>query len=160
MSKQNPLQYLLELLAKRDYSLAMLLQKISLKEYDQAEVTEAIKYLTAKNFINDLRIAENYIAFYYKTKGKNWIRQKCKVKGICESDFELAWEKYQQDLLHDHEIGDPEINQFLELKQKVMQKYKLANFANLEPKLKQKIYNYLIYRGFNPQELLENWKND
>jgi len=159
VSKQNPLQYLLELLAKKDYSLANLLQKISLRDFDQGETAEAIKYLKLKNFINDLRLAQNYISFYYKNKGQMWIRQKCKIKGISDSDFEVAWENYLLELSQDQSQATEDMVEFSELKQKVMRKYGLSKFTDIEPKLKQKIYNYLIYRGFDPQELLEIWKN-
>ena len=47
-----------------------------------------------------------------------------------------------------------------DLKAKVMQKYKLTEFSNLDPKTKRKVCNFLQYRGFNPFYLLSQWQQE
>jgi len=150
VSKLNSLQFFLKLLGKRDYSLAELLQKADMQDLDKTEIHDAVKYLTSKNFINDQRIASNLINHYASSKGKRWILQRCMSKQINENDFELAWQEYQE--------SQEETEQYLDLKKKIMQKYNLTSFENLTPQLLNKIFNYLAYRGFNPNEIIKGWK--
>ena len=154
MSKSNSLHFFLKLLSVRDYSHSELLKKVQNQDFDSSDIDQAVKYLISNNFLNDDRIAQNYINFYFKSKGKLWIWQKCKSKGITETSFEKAWQEFE--LNKAVESFDEVI--YPELKIKVQQKYDLESFVKIDPNTLRKIYNYLIYRGFNAQELLENWK--
>ena len=149
--KLNSLQFFLKLLGKRDFSLAELLQKADVQDLDKTEINDAVKYLTSKNFINDQRIANNLINHYASSKGKRWILQRCLGRQICENDFDLAWQEYLE--------NQDDVEEYAELKKKVMQKYDITDFENLTPQLMNKIFNYLAYRGFNPSEIIKSWKN-
>jgi regulatory protein len=153
--KNNPLHFFLRLLSVRDYSQVELLKKAENQNFEQADIDVAIKYLISNNFLNDDRVARNYIEFYYKSKGKNWIAQKCKTKGITGDCFEKAWLEFNTEA----EAENPENHhKYDELKQKVKQKYGIESFNRVEPKTLSKVYNYLIYRGFNAQDIIESWK--
>jgi len=142
---------MLNLLAKKDHSQSEILNKIEKYEFNQIEIDEALKYLKSKNFLNDEKYAYNIINFYYSQKGKNWIKSKIKSKGISENDFELAWQKYKES----EEDLDLE---FEHLRLKIMTKYQIESFHNIDPNILNKIFNFLVYRGFNPMELIQKWK--
>ncbi len=150
MPKQNSLQFFLKLLGKRDYSLAELLQKADMQDLNKTDIDDAVKYLISKNFINDKRVACNLINYYFTTKGRRWILQRCLSRQIDESVFDQAWTEHLE--------NQDETEKYLELKQKVMQKYNISDFENLTPQLSNKIFNYLAYRGFNPSEIIKSWR--
>jgi regulatory protein len=83
--------------------------------------------------------------------GRSVVKRKCFEKGISGDLFEEIWESQTE---------SEELEQLLELKLKVMRKYKISDFHEIEPKTKARLWNYLQYRGFNPSQVLEQWKNE
>lgn len=73
-------------------------------------------------------------------------------KGISIDLFDQAWNE------HLEQMEGEEIDQLAGLKAKVMRKYSIDTFRQLDPKTKSKLWNYLQYRGFNPFELLQKWQ--
>ena len=94
VSKSNSLHFFLKLLSVRDYSHVELLKRAEKQDFDSTDIDQAVKYLISNNFLNDERVTQNYINFYYKNKGKLWIWQKCKSKGIAEICFEKVWQEF------------------------------------------------------------------
>lgn len=147
------LDYFYRLLARREYTAYELIKKGKEKEFDQDEINQALADLQEKDYQSDTRFVNNLISSSQGKYGKSVIKRKCLEKGISRELFDEIWEN--QDTSEDDE---DEINQLDGLKAKVMRKYKIADFENIEPKTKAKIWNYLQYRGFNPQEILEQWR--
>lgn len=142
-------QYLLRILAKRDYSLAELMDKASRKGYPGVEIKAVLSELSAQNLINDRRYAENLLHHYASIKGKVWIRQRMRQHKIPEDVI--------QEILSDF-VSDPGDS----LKQKVAAKYGITDWKDLtDPYTRQKISNYLNRQGFgNGFEILERWKSE
>ncbi|MBC7471657.1 MAG: regulatory protein RecX [candidate division SR1 bacterium] len=143
--------YILFLLTRKDYSTAELLEKSLKKNYDGIDIKQAISDLTQIGLINDVRMAENIIANYSGYKGKTWIKQKLMIKKIPYTTIEILLEETE------------DVNQANDtFKKKVMQKYSINNWYDLEIKTKQKILHYIARQGFpNPFEVLGTWiKND
>lgn len=143
--------YFFRLLARREYSREELRKKGLEKGFTETEIMETIEYLQAINAQSDTRVAEGMILGYQGKYGKPKIKQKCREKGISQDLFEASWE----DLADQVEAED-----LSGLKEKVMQKYKLTEFSNLDPKTKRKVCNFLQYRGFNPFQLLNQWQTE
>ena len=143
--------YILFLLSRRDYSTAELLDKSLKKGYDGIDTKQAILDLTQAGLINDTRMAENIIASYSGYKGKIWIKQKLMIKKIPYTTIEILLEEVESLNIANESF-----------KKKVMQKYNITSWDNLEIKTKQKMLHYIARQGFsNPFEVLNNWsKND
>lgn len=142
--------YLLFLLTRRDYSTAELLEKALNKGYDGIEVKQAITELTSLGLINDVRMAENIIANYKGYKGKTWIKQKLILKRIPFTTIDILLEEIDG------------LNQANEsFCKKVVQKYNITKWEDVDPKTKQKILNYIARQGFsNPFDVIKEWSNN
>ncbi|HEY9632516.1 MAG TPA: regulatory protein RecX [Coleofasciculaceae cyanobacterium] len=145
------IDYFYQLLSRREYSAYELTKKAREKGFEQSEISEAIQELQSKDYQSDLRLVESMIASYQGKYGKSVIKRKCREKGIAADVFEPIWESQTEG----EEIGELD-----DLKAKVMRKYKIDDFLSIEPKTKTKLWNYLQYRGFNPSEVLTQWRRE
>lgn len=143
--------YFFQLLARREYTTEELKQKGMKQGFKETEISAAIAHLQEINAQSDDRVAEEMILGYLGKYGKPKIKQKCREKGISDQLFEENWEKLQ-----DHR----ETEDLSALKAKVMRKYQLSQFSDLDPKTKRKVCNFLQYRGFNPFQLLQQWRRE
>lgn len=146
------IDYFYNILSRRDYSAAELRKKGQEKGFEQDEILEALSYLQEMGAQSDFKLAANLISSYQKKYGKSVMRRKCLEKGIAVDLFEQVWNE------HLEQMDGEETEQLSELKAKVMRKYSIDTFRQLDPKTKSKLWNYLQYRGFNPFELLEKWQ--
>lgn len=142
--------YFFRLLARREYSAEELKKKGLEKGWKATEINETLEYLQEINAQSDLRVVEGMILGYLGKYGKPKIRQKCREKGIDNELFEETWEKLSD---------QTETEDLSALKAKVMRKYNLTQFNDLDPKTKRRVCNFLQYRGFNPFQVLKQWEN-
>lgn len=145
------LDYFYQLVSRRDYSTYELTKKGKEKGFEQDEITEAIQELQSKDYQSDTRLVESLISSYQGKYGKSVIKRKCREKGINADVFEEIWES---------QIDDEQTGELDDLKAKVMRKYKIDDFLAIEVKTKAKLWNYLQYRGFNPNEVLTQWQRE
>jgi regulatory protein len=143
--------YFLRLLSRREYSAHELLKKGREKGFDPGEIEDAINELQQKDYQSDIRLVNSLIDSSKGKYGKSMLKRKCFEKGISAELFEQVWsEKTESDSSNDLD----------DLKNKVMRKYKLDSFQNIDPKTKSKLWSYLQYRGFNPYEILTQWQSE
>ena len=145
------LDYFYKLLARRDYSRYELNKKGREKGFEESEIAEALEDLQSKDYQSDARLVESMISAYQGKYGKSLIKRKCREKGISADVFEEIWQSQPV------EEATGELD---ELKAKVMRKYKIDDFLSVEPKTKAKLWSYLQYRGFNPNEILVQWQRE
>ncbi|MDP9500389.1 recombination regulator RecX [Bisgaard Taxon 45] len=132
------LNYVIGLLARREYSEFELRCKMQEKGLSEQEIDDTLAFCQQKNWQNDHRFAENYLTYraqrgYGLTRIKQELQQ---LKGISstiisevEQTLELDW--HAQALL-------------------VLRK-KFPQYATLtDLKLKQKIWRYMLSHGFKP----------
>ncbi|NBD16461.1 MAG: regulatory protein RecX [Cyanobacteria bacterium] len=143
--------YLLQLLSRREYTQEELRKKALTKGFEETEITETLQHLQEISVQSDAGVAENLILGYQGKYGKRKIKQKSQEKGIRDDLFERMWEQ----LADQRETED-----LSNLKAKVMRKYQLNQFSDLDPKTKRKVCNFLQYRGFNPFQLLQQWQTE
>jgi len=146
MQTQDMLKYFLEILQKRDYSVAELIEKAVKRKFDSTVIKSALVILKNKKMIDDKRLAENIVYYYSGKKGEMWIKEKLKTRQIPE----IYWPEFkntEQDLVL--------------LKNKVQKKYNITDFQNIDFKLRNKIISYLYRQGFaNSFEILKDWQNE
>jgi len=144
------LDYFFRLLSRQEYSAYELLKKGQSKGFDQSEITDALNNIQLKGYQSDTRLVAQIISSSQGKYGKSVVKRKCFEKGIAGDLFEQVW----------LEQAESEKGELVDLKAKVMRKYKINDFQTIEPKTKAKLWNYLKYRGFNPFELLEQWQRE
>ncbi len=143
--------YFLRILSRKDYSTHELLQKGKEKGFSPEEINHAIAELQSKDYQSDSRLVENLIISSQGKYGKSVIKRKCYEKGINLELFEEIWQT---------QTAEEETDDLADFKAKVMRKYKIDSFQDLDPKTKSKLVNYLSYRGFNPFETIGNWQKE
>lgn len=148
------INYFLNLLSRREYSAKELLKKGQQKGFPQSEITDAINNLQSKGYQSDTRLVAQIISSSQGKYGFFVVKRKCLEKGIPADVFEQVWME-QQGTSESGLTGE-----LADLKAKVMRKYKVEEFQNIEPKIKAKLVNYLKYRGFNAFEVLEQWQRE
>ncbi len=146
--------YFLSLVSRKDYSAWELNTKGQKKGFETKEISEAIEQLQNLGYQSDLRLVENLILANQKKYGKPVLKRKCLQKGIAGELFEQVWAAASA------EVENEDTPASMELKAKVMRKYKITDFKKLEPKVKSKIISYLQYRGFNAFQLLREWQQE
>lgn len=134
------LNYVINLLARREYSEFELRCKMQEKNFSETEIDEAIAHCQQKNWQNDQRFTENYL--YYRAQRGYGLR------------------RIQQELIHNKGIRNEEIQTALlntELDWEALAlmalKKKFPDYAKInDPKQKQKVWRYMLSHGFNSED--------
>ena len=137
------LNYVMGLLARREYSEFELRNKMQDRAFSEQEIDETIAHCQSKNWQNDQRFSENYIRYRaQRGYGKNRIKQELRqLKGVQTSVIEAALEECEMD--------------WYELALQLLRK-KFPNYAEQKtPKEKQKIWQYMLSHGFNSEEFAD-----
>lgn len=147
------IDYFYGLLSRREYSTKELLKKGQEKGYDDGEIADAINELQFKGYQSDSRFVETMISSSQGKYGKTAIKRKCLERGIAGDVFEQVWGEQS-------DSSEAETGELNALKAKVARKYKIDSFEKIDPKTKAKLVNFLSYRGFNPFEVLGQWRRE
>ncbi|PJG82459.1 recombination regulator RecX [Caviibacterium pharyngocola] len=137
------LGYVLNLLAKREYSEFELRCKMQEKAFSEQEIEQTLAHCRQKNWQNDRRFTENYL--YMRSQrgyGVQRIKQELRqLKGI-QADL-------INEVLDESEIDWTQIA--LSVLQKKFPQYRTA----LDLKTKQKIWRYMLSHGFSPDDFAD-----
>ena len=132
----------LRLLERKDYTRKELLDKLRKDGYSEELVDKIIEYIDSYHYLDDTRVAGNYIRGRMEHKSKKEIEYMLKQKGISEEEIDLAMsENYKnEDGIPQEEIA---IRRFL-------QKLHIDDEAifELSYEEKQKIAAKLYRKGF------------
>lgn len=137
------LNYVVNLLARREYSEYELRCKMQEKCFSELEIEQTLTFCQEKNWQNDRRFTENYLHFRsQKGYGLNRIKQELfQLKGITSETLE--------NVLLDIDID------WSELALSVLRK-KFPNYAQKQDlKIKQKIWRYMLSHGFETTDFAE-----
>ncbi|URL02006.1 recombination regulator RecX [Avibacterium sp. 20-126] len=137
------LNYVVNLLARREYSEYELRCKMQEKAFSEEEIEQALAFCQEKNWQSDRRFTENYLHYRsQKGYGLNRIKQELtQLKGISSETL--------NDVLAETEINWPEIAQIV-LRKKFPQYAQQQDF-----KMKQKIWRYMLSHGFQREEFAD-----
>ena len=150
-NKKNPtaLMKAADLLARQEQSSQKLKQKLLTKKYSAAEVDDAIKTLTERNYLNDEETCRRQFENLYA-------EEKLSVRQICAKLFQRGFDKdFVKNLIPDN-FEQREIK----IADKIFEKkFAEINFDNLDAKekfkLKNKIYQHLSGKGFSSEIISE-----
>lgn len=140
--KYTPTNYVLYLLAKREYSESELRRKLALKEYSESEIEQVIAKAQANGWQSDERFAASYVRYRAEQGyGPRRLSQELKQKGV-------------PDWIISQALDEAEIDWFA-LAEKTFE-HKRPSFWDI--KAKQKMWRYMTSHGFyhdHFSELLE-----
>jgi len=137
------LNYIVGLLARREYSEFELRNKMSQKGFEQTEIDEAIKTAQARKWQSDVRFCESYVnARAQRGYGANRIRQELRhLKGIADEVVSAVFRECEVD--------------WSAIALQTLRK-KFPHFAEkLDLKNKQKIWRYMLSHGFYSEEFAD-----
>jgi regulatory protein len=142
--KQKALNYAFLLLKFRLRSEKELYERLRKKKFDERIIRNALSFLKEKGFINDNYFAKAWIEWRIKKPlGIRKIKEELKLKGI------------------DKEIIDSQIRKIKEIyrEEDIVSKLaglRISKLKGVEPyKAKQRVYAYLIRRGFSPDIVMD-----
>jgi len=145
---KSPLAYAVTLLAKRRYSVAEITKKLSSKKiWSKEEIQEVIDKLLNLKYLNDAEYVSLYIddQLRRKPQGIKIVKMNLKNKGLDSALVnKIILEKEGSELLD--EVAN--IRKLIEKKES-----KLSKFPT--EKRKEKLYRFLISRGFSPSKISE-----
>ena len=133
----------LYLIEKKDRTEMELREKLNQNEYPQEVIEAAVNYVKRFHYIDDLRYACNYIRYRSETKSIRQIVMELYKKGISKDCVERAFELEEQD----DEDESSKIKKWLDKKKYVA--------GEADVKQKQKIYQFLLRKGFKSQDILK-----
>ncbi len=153
---KTPKEYMLYLLARREYSQQELKEKALKKFPDEfSDVENLIQFFVQKNWLSDIRFVEVFIRDQkLKNIGPLKIVEKLWIKGIstnfAQEHLESFYTRAEQEII---------------IKKLIEKKYKLLKSKNLrksekksEFEIQQKVLQYILLRGFDisiARELLD-----
>jgi regulatory protein len=136
---QSAKAYAVWLLARQDYSAAALRRKLASKNYDEAEVEDAMVFVIGNRYQDDGRFAEQRSRGIENRAGNRRIEMTLRQKGI---EADLAKSQVQQ--------LAPEEERVLHAVAKFQAQVKRDGMTQ---ELKLKIYRFLAYRGFSSKAI-------
>lgn len=134
--------YVMNLLARREYSEFELRHKMQEKNFTEEDIDQTIQHFQQRHWQSDKRFAESYInARSKRGYGLGRIKQELRqLKGISDDTISEVLLEIEGEI------------DWYALAKKVLTK-KFPNYAEKQPpKAKQKIWNYMFTHGFNSDE--------
>ena len=138
------LHYALRLLKFRPRSEYELLQRLKRRGFCEDIAKKAIAFLKQNSLINDAEFARLWVESRIKKPlGKNRLRQELKLKGIDKRRIEQAIDSLGEKYSEERVIKD------------LIARRKKRSRGIQPQKAKQRIFLYLLRRGFSPDKIRE-----
>ena len=141
----------MHILERTDKTEAQLRRKLEESEYPKEAVESAIAYVTSYGYLDDRRYAEHYIEWKKQGKGKARLKMELVQKGISREIIE--------EVLESTDFGETR-----EMIRQIILKKRKTDIP-LNEKEKQRIYGFLMRKGFSSSDILavmreEEWRNN
>ena len=129
----------MQLLERMDRTEQNLRKKLAEKEFTEEEIDDAIAYVKSYHYLDDERYASTYVRFHGASKSRTRLLQDLLQRGVDKETASAAIETAYE--------GDEEalIRQLLEKKH---------YDPDMDRKEKQRIYAFLMRRGFPTSKIL------
>nr|WP_304954623.1 regulatory protein RecX [uncultured Acetatifactor sp.] len=140
----------MNLLKNRDYTVKQLHDKLKSGGYPEQIIAEALGYVESFRYTDDLRYAVNFMRNHAQDRSRRRIEQDLLGRGIGREVLESAWDEWEKEGGGQNE-------------QAVIQsllKKKGFDFETAEPKARQRIYGFLMRKGFSGEEVRKALHSD
>ena len=138
----------MNLLKSREYTTEQLKTKLRQGQYPEEIITQAIDYVASFRYIDDLRYATDYITAHESTRSRNRIEQDLYRKGLSQTTIVQAFAEWQSQ-------GGTQDEQ--SMIQALLTK-KNYDPATADYKAQQKMYAYLLRKGYTPAQIRQALK--
>lgn len=140
----------MNLLQSRDYTEKQLQDKLRDGGYPETVVFQAMEYVKSFHYIDDQRYAEDYLTTFTGRKSLRRMEQDLQQKGIAQAVIEQAVTSWQE-----QDGGQDELQMACALLEK-----KHYDRAACDRKQQQRLYNFLMYRGFSSEVIRKALQTD
>lgn len=140
----------MNLLMSREYTTAQLAAKLRQGFYPEVVIQEALDYVASFHYTDDLRYAEDYITGHESTRSRRRIEQDLLNKGVSRELIEQAWSVWEEKGGCQNEAVM--IEHLLEKKN--------YNPEEADYKEQQKIFAFLLRKGFNGEQIRRALRTD
>lgn len=131
----------MNLLQIRDYTEKQLRDKLLGGGYPEFVADQAVEYVKSFHYVDDLRYAGDYLAAFAGRKSLRRMEQDLQQKGISKAIIEQAAAAWQE-----RDGGQDELQMACDLLEK-----KHYDRNTSDRKQQQRLYNFLMYRGFSSE---------
>jgi regulatory protein len=115
-------------------------QKLKQLKVSSSDIEKIIEELEEKDFLNETRFTEQFVRG--KFKNKKWGRRKI--------EYELRCRKIKSGLISEN-LAKIDADEYRAVVEKLIHEKKKSVKADTEEQRKNKIYNYLLSKGFEPE---------
>ena len=133
----------MNLLAKKQYTVKQLRDKLQAGGYPQEIIEIALDYVAQYHYTDDLRYAIDYMNTYESTKSRRRMEQELLQKGIDREILEKAWREWEE-----KGGSQDEASMIRRLLEKRGYDPQCADI-----KEKQRMYGFLLRRGFASEQI-------
>lgn len=133
----------MNLLKEREYTVAQLRSKLSQGYYPDNVIQEALDYVEAYHYTDDLRYAVSYITYNENIKSRKRIEQDLFSKGISKETVVQAWSEWED------QGGTSDERAMI---RKLLEK-KHYNLECTDYKEQQKLFVFLMRKGFSGETI-------
>lgn len=131
----------MNLLKSREYTVKQLYDKLKAGDYPEHIIRQALDYVAAYHYTDDLRYAETYISSHEETRSKRRIEQDLANRGIDSVTMEKAWKQWE-------EKGGTQDEAEM-IRRLLYKRHYDPGTADL--KEQRKNYGFLLRKGFSPE---------
>ena len=140
----------MNLLKSRDYTVWQMKNRLKRDGYPDEIIEEGIQYAGSFGYLDDFRYASDYILANEDLKGRGWIAQSLLQKGISRETLERAWLEWEK------RGGQQDEREMIA---KLLEK-KHYHPETADLKEKQRMYAFLLRRGFSVSEISDALRAD
>ena len=140
----------MNLLKSRSYTTAQLRLKLQQGGYPEEVIKEALEYVASFHYTDDLRYAVDFITDNDQRKSRFRMEQDLRTKGIPTEIIELAWQEWQEN------GGSQDESAMIE----ALLKKKNYNPGKADIKEQQKVYAFLMRKGFSGENITKALRKD
>lgn len=133
----------MNLLKNREYTRAQLRDKLKQGCYPEKVMEEALDYVASYRYIDDERYALDFITYNHGSKSRRRIENDLLAKGISRQTIQKMWNEWEADGNQQDECA--QIESWLRKKH--------FDGKNMEAKEKQKIFAFLMRKGFSTENI-------
>ena len=134
----------LNLLKSRDHTRIELIRKLKNAGYPDGVIHKTLEYIDSYHYLNDVRFAENYIAYRGKTKSRKELLYELSLKGL-DKEFVQDTEAFKEN------CNDRDVVLALILK-------RWGDEPKPDTKEKDRMTRYLARRGFSASDIFSVYR--
>ncbi len=137
----------LHILERREHTKLQLIEKLRKNGYPEIIIEDAVSYVESYHYIDDKRYAAHYIRCRCGKRSRKKLIMELQQRGVDKTIIDIAYDEVSEELSLDEEEHS--------LIDKLIEK-KFRNTENITKKDLQKLYRYLLSKGFSYDDISQH----